>query len=170
MEKDANLAIAKCLERKLLSEKAEVILLRTGTENVNLYDRPKMAWAARGDVLISVHNNALPDGANPFERNGYGVYYYHPQSEALAEEIHAAYGDVFGGAPQSFRSTRLRDDGLHYGNLALARTPQMPAVLTESAYVIWPPEEELLRTETFQCDCAEAMFRGLKRIVQKMRD
>ncbi|HMU96146.1 MAG TPA: N-acetylmuramoyl-L-alanine amidase [Elusimicrobiota bacterium] len=169
LEKDANLAIAKCLERKLRSEKAEVVMLRSGTENVNLYDRPKLAWAARGDVLISVHNNALPDGANPFERNGYGVYYYHPQSEDLATEIHEAYGDIFGRA-QAFRSTHLRDDGLHYGNLALARTSQMPAVLTESAYVIWPPEEELLKTETFQCDCAEAMFRGLKRFVKKMRD
>ncbi|HNC74643.1 MAG TPA: N-acetylmuramoyl-L-alanine amidase, partial [Elusimicrobiota bacterium] len=169
LEKDANLAIAKCLERKLRSEKADVVMLRYGSENVNLYDRPKLAWAARGDVLISVHNNALPDGANPFERNGYGVYYYHPQSEDLATEIHEAYGDIFGRA-QAFRSTHLRDDGLHYGNLALARTSQMPAVLTESAYVIWPPEEELLKTETFQCDCAEAMFRGLKRFVKKMRD
>jgi N-acetylmuramoyl-L-alanine amidase len=168
LEKDANLAIAKCLEKKLLAEKAEVIMLRTGSENVALYDRPKLAWAAAGDVLLSVHNNALPEGANPFERNGYGVYYYHRQSQGLAEEIHGAYGEVFGG-PARGRNVSLRDDGLHYGNLALARTPQMPSVLTESAYIIWPPEESLLKTETFQCDCAEAMVRGLKRFVQKFR-
>ncbi len=165
LEKDANLAIAKCLERKLREEKADIVMLRTGSEQVNLYDRPKLAWAARGDILISVHNNALPEGADPFERNGYGVYYFHPQSFALAQEVHASYGEIFGRTP-----TRLRDDGLHYGNLALARTPQMPAILTESAYVIWPPEEALLKTETFQCDCADAMVRGLKRFIKKVRD
>lgn len=168
LEKDANLAIAQCLEKKLKGEKAEVVMLRTGSENVALYDRPKLAWAAQGDVLLSVHNNALPDGANPFERNGFGVYYYHRQSQSLAESIHAAYRDIF-GRPARGRPDPLRDDGLHYGNLALPRTPQMPSVLTESAYVIWPPEEALLKTETFQCDCAEAMVRGLKRFVNDFR-
>jgi N-acetylmuramoyl-L-alanine amidase len=67
------------------------------------------------------------------------------------------------------KTSGLRDDGLHYGNLALARTPQMPAVLVESAYIMYPPEEALLKTEAFQCDCAEAMVRGLKRYVRRMR-
>jgi N-acetylmuramoyl-L-alanine amidase len=167
LEKDVNLAIAKCLEKKLAAEGAKVHMLREGTENVALYDRPKMAWKAKADILISVHNNALPDGSNPFEKNGYGVYYFHPQSFALAREIHKAYGEIL-GVDQKARSA-LRDDGLHYGNLALPRTAQMPSVLTESAYIIVPREEDLLKTEDFQCDCAEAMLRGLKRYVRRMR-
>jgi N-acetylmuramoyl-L-alanine amidase len=74
LEKDANLAISKCLQKKLLAEKAQVVMIREGSEHVGLYDRPKLAWRAKADLLISVHNNALPDGANPFERNGYSVY------------------------------------------------------------------------------------------------
>jgi N-acetylmuramoyl-L-alanine amidase len=66
-------------------------------------------------------------------------------------------------------SPRLRDDGLHYGNLALPRTPQMPSVLTESAYLILPEEEALLKTEKFQCDCADVTVRGIKKFVEEIR-
>ncbi|MBP9698446.1 MAG: N-acetylmuramoyl-L-alanine amidase [Elusimicrobia bacterium] len=168
LEKDANLAIALCLEKKLMRAGANVFWVRQGSENVKVYDRPKRAWDARADLLISVHNNALPEGANPFERTGYGVYYFHPQSHLLAEKIHAAYGAVFRDG-KGASGARLRDDGLHYGNLALARTPQMPSVLTESAYMIRPEEEDLLRTESFQCDCAEAMFHGAVEFVRDFR-
>lgn len=166
LEKDANLAIAKCLEKKLLQERAEVVMLRNGSEHVALYDRPKVAWAAGGDILVSVHNNALPEGSNPFERNGFGVYYYQPHGFGLASAIYNAYREQFA---REGASPRLRDDGLHYGNLALPRTPQMPAVLTESAYMILPEEEALLKTEKFQCDCAEVTVRGIKRFVEDIR-
>lgn len=171
VEKDANWAIALCLEKKLLRAGADVFMVRKGTESVNLYDRPQRAWAAKADILISVHNNALPEGADPFERNGYGVYYFHPHSFDLARKIHGAYGDLFQGRGKFRGESRavLRDDGLHYGNLALARTFQMPSVLTESAYMILPKEEALLKTEEFQCDCAEAMVLGLKRYMRAIR-
>lgn len=171
VEKDANWAIALCLEKKLLRAGADVFMVRKGTESVSLYDRPQRAWAAKADILISVHNNALPEGADPFQRNGYGVYYFHPHSFDLARKIHGAYGDLFQGRGKFRAESRavLRDDGLHYGNLALARTFQMPSVLTESAYMILPKEEALLKTEEFQCDCAEAMVLGLKRYMRAVR-
>ncbi|MGQ0645474.1 MAG: N-acetylmuramoyl-L-alanine amidase [Elusimicrobiota bacterium] len=168
VEKDANLAIAKCLQKKLQAEGARVTMIREGGEHVALYERPKLAWQSEADLLVSVHNNALPDGANPFERTGYGVYYFHPHSFALARDIHASYGETF--APRrSGEPPALRDDGLHYGNLALPRTPQMPAVLVESAYIIYPPEESLLKTEAFQCRCADAILGGLRDYARRMR-
>jgi N-acetylmuramoyl-L-alanine amidase len=170
LEKDANLAIARCLEKRLAQMGAKVVMIRNGNEDVKLYDRTRLAWEAGGDVLISVHNNALPEGGTPFERNGYGVYYFQPQSFELARRVHGAYGEIFGkGRKKTSKAAELRDDGLHYGNLALVRTPQMPAILTESAYIMHPREEELLRTEAFQCDCAEAMARGLMRYVRDVR-
>jgi N-acetylmuramoyl-L-alanine amidase len=172
IEKDANMAISACLEKELRKAGADVYLIRKGTESVGLYDRPKRAWDARADIFISVHNNALPEGADPFERNGYGVYYFQPHSFALAERTHEAYADIFGGGVGSRwakPAARLRDDGLHYGNLALPRTTQMPSILTESAYIIFPAEEALLKTERFQCDCANAMVRGIKHYLQDVR-
>jgi N-acetylmuramoyl-L-alanine amidase len=83
---------------------------------------------------------------------------------SLAREIHKAYGEVF-----RKKGLVMRDDGLHYGNLALARSFSMPSVLTESAYMILPEQEALLKSREFQSDCAEAMLLGLKRYVNSMR-
>jgi N-acetylmuramoyl-L-alanine amidase len=168
MEKDINRAIAECLKSKLEAERAQVVMIRPGDANVSLYDRPKLAWAARADLMVSVHTNALPEGDNPFEKRGYGVYYYQPTSLPLAREIHQAYGEVFDAGRNPMRAV-LRNDGLHWGNLALPRTPQMPTVLTESAYLVHPDEEWWLRQPAFQCSCADAMLQGLKRYLKKMR-
>ncbi|MHB9155288.1 MAG: N-acetylmuramoyl-L-alanine amidase family protein, partial [Endomicrobiales bacterium] len=163
VEKDANLALALCLREKLKSRGAKVVLTRNGSDGAALYDRSKTAYRANADILISVHNNALSYGQNPFEKNGYSVYYYHPASLPLAREIHAAYGELLGqgGAPE----TALRDDGLYYNNLAIPRTTQMPTVLTESAYIIIPREEACLRSPAFQEKCADAITKGVERYV-----
>jgi N-acetylmuramoyl-L-alanine amidase len=167
-EREVNRDIAARLKKKLEADRARVVMIRSGDDDVPLYDRPKKAWAARADVLISVHNNALPDGENPFEKNGFGVYYYHPMALSLARDIHEAYQGMFGFGKNALKMT-MRDDGLHWGNLALPRTPQMPSVLTESAYMIYPPEEWALQQPPFQEDCAEAMRQGLKTYVRRMR-
>lgn len=167
-EKDLNLAIAECLKKKLEADRAKVVMIREGNSHVWLYERPKLAWAARADVTISVHNNALPEGEDPFEKNGFGVYYFHPHSLGFAQEVYRAYQDMFLKGRNSLRFT-MRDDGLHWGNLALPRTTQMPAILTESAYMITPSEEWALRQPSFQCDCAEVMKEGLKSFIKKRR-
>ena len=41
-------------------------------------------------MLVSIHNNALPDGVNPFTNNGTSVYYNQPRSVPLARAIQAA--------------------------------------------------------------------------------
>ena len=168
LERDLNLSIAKRLKEKLEADKATVVMMRKGEEPVALYDRPRLAWAAKADLLVSIHNNALGEGENPLEKHGYGVYYFHPMSLPLAREIHEAYGDVFGKGRNALKVVE-KDDGLHWGNLALPRTSQMPAVLTESAYMIYPPEEWWLRQPEFQGDCAEAIREGVKRYVRTVR-
>jgi N-acetylmuramoyl-L-alanine amidase len=167
LEKDVNLAIANCLRDRLLAGGAEVIMIRGSDQIVGLYDRPQKAWEARADMLVSVHNNSLGYEGNPFERNGFGVYYFHPHSFPLARQIHQALAEVIGSSPD--RSEGLRDDGLWYGNLAVARTPQMPAVLIEPAYMIVPREEALLKTEEFRCAVARAIELGISRYAASMR-
>ncbi|NLY75574.1 MAG: N-acetylmuramoyl-L-alanine amidase [Firmicutes bacterium] len=164
-EKDANLAQALVLKQRLIAEGVKVIMTRTGNENVPLNQRPAIAWENRADILISLHNNALPYGGNPFVKRGFGVYYYTPMSLALAKEIHQAYVETFVAGSEF----QLRDDGLYYGNLALARAPQMPAVLIESAYMIVPEEEAYLKTDAFRRACADAIITGLKRYAGQMR-
>lgn len=165
-EKDANLAQAINLKEKLLAKGAQVIMIRQGNESVPLSERPKIAWQKKADLLISLHNNSLGYGGNPFLKHGYGVYYFTPMSLPLAREIHDAYGEMFrpGG------EFNLPDDGMYYGNLALTRAPQMPSVLIESAYMIVPEEEAYLKTDSFRSACANAIISGVERYVRSMRE
>ncbi|MBN1823743.1 MAG: N-acetylmuramoyl-L-alanine amidase [Endomicrobiales bacterium] len=167
VEKDVNIEIAKKLQKKLADSGAKVVMTREGDEPVALYDRPKKARKSGADLYISVHNNALSYGGNPFEKNGYEIYYYNPLSLALARCVHAAYGELIG--PDAAAEYKLRDGGVIYGNYAVTRTYQMPAVLTESAYMIVPREEAFLKTEKFQNACAEAMAKGITKYVESMR-
>jgi N-acetylmuramoyl-L-alanine amidase len=40
----------------------------------------------------------------------------------------------------------------------------------ESAFMMIPEQEELLRTEKFQKKCAEGIYRGIRRFVEKIRE
>jgi N-acetylmuramoyl-L-alanine amidase len=164
-EKDANLALALKLKEKLLAQGAKVIMIRRGNENVALLERPKIAWQNKADILISIHNNSLPYGGNPLINRGFGVYYCTPMSQALAKEIHKAYNVRFNGASDY----NLPDDGLYYDDLALTRSPQMPSILTESAYMIVPEEEAYLKTDDFRSACANAIVQGIERYARSMR-
>lgn len=150
-EKDANLWIAHELRKILLAKGAEVLMTRMGHEDVELYRRADMATKWDADILISIHNNALPDGVNPFTHNGTSVYYYFNQARPLAEAIHK----------HLLKKTGLPNHGLYYGNLALTRITDCPAVLVECAFMMIPEQEAMLKTDRFQRKCARAIYKGL---------
>jgi N-acetylmuramoyl-L-alanine amidase len=61
-EKDVNLDIAQRLSRHLKQlTMADVILTRSKDEYVELYERPRLANADKGDLYVSVHCNSSPD-------------------------------------------------------------------------------------------------------------
>lgn len=158
-EKDVNWAISQKLLVLLKRAGADVVLTRKKNEDVPLYERPKRAYAAGADIYLSIHNNAVPDGTDPTDARGFGVYYSTPMSDSLARFVHQAYR----------KYVRLQDDGVIQQNLAVGRPTQYPAVLTESAYLINPREEALLRTRRFQARCARAMYEGLKAFLLAQR-
>jgi N-acetylmuramoyl-L-alanine amidase len=160
VEREVNLRIAEELRNILARNGAEVVMTRKGTEGLTLYDRPTIAIEKGCDILISIHNNALPDGVNPFYNNGTSTYYYHPQSLALAREIQS----------ELLKKLKLPDFGTYYGNLVLTRPSQLPAVLVESAFMMIPEQEELLRTEKFQKKCAQAIARGVLNFVKSLKE
>ncbi len=151
-EKDANLAIARRLQRDLEREGAEVILTRRGDDSVALYDRPKIAIGEAADIFVSIHNNALPDGVNPYVNNGVSVFYYHPHSAELARMVHNAM----------VRNLDLEDFDWYYGNLAVNRPTQYPAILIECAFMMIPEHEAMLRTDSFQREISKAIIEGIE--------
>jgi len=158
-ERDINLAIAKRLAARLEDLGARVVLTRAKNVPVGLYDRPALAARENADILISVHNNALPDGTDPFTHHGFSVYYLRPQSLGLATAIHGAYR----------RNLSIPDEGLYKDELALTRATEEPAVLTESAFMMWPPEENLLRDSAFQDKVARTIADGVNDWVSAQR-
>ncbi|MFH1687315.1 MAG: N-acetylmuramoyl-L-alanine amidase [bacterium] len=151
-EAQANLDIALALRDRLQKRGATVVMTRDDLSNVPLYDRPAIAKQASADLFISIHNNALPDGVNPFENNGTSTYYYHPHSIDLAKAVH----------PRLAKATGLSDHGLFYGNLAVVRPTQYPAILVECAFMMIPQQEARLKSDKFQDQIAKGIVRGIE--------
>jgi N-acetylmuramoyl-L-alanine amidase len=159
LEKDINWQITQRLGRMLKQEGAVVLYTREGSEGAGIYQRPSRAAGWRADILISIHNNASPDGANPLLNSGYSTYYYQPYSRGLAEEVHRQFQ----------RNLPLNDHGLFYGNLVLCRATEFPSILVEPAFIIVPREEALLLDGVFQEKIAKAVFAGMKEFLLKTK-
>jgi N-acetylmuramoyl-L-alanine amidase len=151
-EKEPNLKLALKLKEMLEAKGARVLLTRSADSTVELYDRVSFAVKAQAEVLLSLHNNALSDGENPFVKHGSGAYYYQPMSLDLARTLHQFL----------IQGTGLRDNGLYYQNLAMCRPTEMPAVLVESAFMMYPEEELLLRSDRFLDRTARSLAAGLE--------
>lgn len=159
-EAEANLGIALELRKQLQDAGATVVMTRVDTTHVALYDRPAIAKQTNADLFVSVHNNALPDGVNPFVNNGTSSYYYHPQSMGLARAIHT----------RMLERTELRDHGLYSGNLAVLRPTQYPAVLVECTFMLLPDQEAALKTDDFRRKAAEAIKDGIEDFLRSYED
>lgn len=140
--------------RDLLEQKgAHVVMTRTTADPVALGDRPVIARRANANALISIHLNADADGNNPFRSNGTGTYYFQPQSKLLATDIQNALVPELG----------LRDRGVMFQNLALARPTWFPAVLAEGLFIIMPDQEAAIRTPQYQEAYAVGIVNGVER-------
>jgi N-acetylmuramoyl-L-alanine amidase len=155
-EAEANLAVALQLRRMLESAGARVLMTRTTDTAVDLWHRVALADTGGAELLISIHNNALPDGVNPFTNNGTSVFYNQPRSVPLATEIQRAL----------VRRLGLPDLGISRGDLAVVRATWMPAVLCEGMFLILPDQETALRSPRGQWLYARGVFDGIGRFLR----
>jgi N-acetylmuramoyl-L-alanine amidase len=156
-EGDANLGVAYRLKRLLEREGAKVIMTRTDRSPVRIYDRTDYAELMGADILVSIHNNALPDGVNPFVSHGTSVYYFQPHSLDLA---HALQRNLLA-------SLGLADLGFGRASLALARPSWLPAALTEGAFMMIPEQEAGLRSPGYSEAYARGVLEGLREFLRE---
>jgi len=157
-EADANLAVGLMLRDLLTDEGARVLMTRTTDQPVDLWARVKFADSVGADLLVSIHNNALPDGVNPFTNTGASVFYNHPRSIPLAQAIQQAL----------VRRLGVRDLGAARGDLALVRPTWMPAVLTEGLFMMLPDQEAALRRPVGQRAYALAVRDGIVQFLKRV--
>lgn len=151
-EADANLGVALELRRQLEAAGAHVLMTRTTDTAIDLWPRVHLAEQAGAEVLVSIHNNALPDGLNPFVNHGTSVYYNQPRSVPLARAVQSAL----------VRRLGLRDLGIGRGDLALVRGTWMPSILTEGLFMMLPDQEAALRSVEGRRRYAEGVVDGLR--------
>ena len=156
-EADANLGVALRLRTMLEAAGARVLMTRTADTAVDLWPRVTLADTGGAELLVSIHNNALPDGVNPFTNNGTSVFYNQPQSVPLAEEIQQAL----------VRRLALPDLGIGRGDLAMVRPTWMPAVLCEGMFMILPDQEAVLRSAGGQRKYALGVLEGIGGFLRK---
>ncbi|MDQ3389415.1 MAG: N-acetylmuramoyl-L-alanine amidase, partial [Gemmatimonadota bacterium] len=151
-EAEANLAISRELEGLLRAAGARVLETRPDSAAVALGARPLMAADSGVHLLVSVHNNAFPDGVNPFENNGTSVFYNAPQSLGLARAFQGELLREFG----------LRDLGIALADLALVRPTWFPSALTETMFLMVPEQENALRDPRVHQRIARAHLRAIE--------
>ena len=159
-EAQANLGVALKLQAMLEKGGAQVLMTRTTDTPVDLSWRPFYADSVNADLLISVHNNALPDGVNPLTNSGTSVYYNQPRSAPLARATQTALVKRLG----------LRDLGVGRGDLALVRPSWMPSILTEGMFLAIPEQESALRSTIGQQMYAEGVYAGILAYLAGQRD
>ena len=133
-------------------EGAKVILSRADDTCVPLYDRVKMMQESDALISLSIHANALADGADPYVKHGTSVFFYNRESVELAKTLRDVITNKLG----------TKDDGVGMHSLVMTR-PTMPlSVLIEVAYMIHPDEYKLLLDENFRQKAAESIRDGVK--------
>ncbi len=178
-EKDINLAIAKKLQKELLSYGFEVVMTRTGDQTVSLADRSALCKKHKADLYISIHCNAAANksvtgietwllaaqgGKSAKENtmktkadpgNKFDIYNFR-----LAYEIQRGMKKQF---PES------DDRGVKPSRFAVLRNATAPAVLMEVGFLSNAREGRALSTENVQNKIVSAVIEGLTGYVNTIR-
>jgi len=150
-EKKVNLEISNKVKALLEQRGAKVIMTRTKDEDVELDERVDIANYNDAQILLSIHNNSLPDGRNPYTEHGTSTYYYHSQALPLAKILHKAL----------LEDVQFNDFGLFWSSFVLTRPHEPLSVLLELGFMINPDEYALINDPDFQDKIADSITRGL---------
>ncbi len=155
-EKKFNLAIALKLIDLLQKEEGAIVSYSRNTDAfVDLYKRVDLAKQNEALISVSIHNNSLPQGVNPYVKHGTGTYYYNynAKNEALIIKNNLV------------KDLKLKDDGLNYKSLVLDRATDPVSSLIEVAYLTNPQEYMLLQNEKFQMQAADSIRKSLREFI-----
>ncbi|WP_058486566.1 N-acetylmuramoyl-L-alanine amidase [Defluviitalea phaphyphila] len=162
-EKELNLDISLRLYDLLKnnSEDIKVYITRTSDTYPTLQDRSNLANEVEADIFLSVHNNSFYS-----THRGTEVLYY-PTSTSDSSEL---TGKIMAQIFQKYLVETLgtQDRGIkERPELYVLRTTKMPAVIVEIAFVSNVEDANLLKSDSFKQNAAEALYKGIIDIFEK---
>ena len=151
-EKEVNLKMSKQIKKALNKRGARVCMTRKKDKYISLYERISFANKKEADILLSIHQNSLPNPKDVIYKHGAGTYYYHAQARPLAQNIQK----------EILNFSKFRDDGVNYASFALVRPTSPVSVLVECGYLIDKNEAQKLNDKKFQKGFSKALARGVE--------
>jgi N-acetylmuramoyl-L-alanine amidase len=148
MEKNANLIIAKYLEKKLRDIGAEVLLTRNDDKNVPLGDRVEFINRERPGLYISIHQN---DFMSPGV-NGVECYCYSRDEDALR------LGSII--SKEISKKVGVKNRGVRVGDYYLLRECKLSGVIVECMYMTGNQDRGKYIDENY-VKIAEAIFNSI---------
>lgn len=162
MEKQVTLSIAQELYRLLANDGATVIMTRSAdrdvaydgaSDNEELAARINVANRHNADLFISIHADAFEGDAGGTTTYVSGDTGNNVQLAELVQRNIVA-------------KLRLNDRGVQTNDFYVIEHAEMPAILTEIAFISNPREESLLATRSFNKKAAMGIFNGIKQYFQ----
>ena len=194
-EKDVVFSIAKKLEALVNAQTSmKAVMIRQGDYYVGLRKRMDIARAAKADVFISIHADAIKDsgvkGASVYALSTSGASsesaYWHAHSENAADLVEGeqindeensltnVLLDLSQSATQeasvllankvlhSFESvSELHFEAVQKAGFAVLKSPDIPSILVETAFISNPTEELKLLSSGHQLKLATAILKGI---------
>ena len=155
-EKTINLAIAQELKDLLCLMGANVVMTRECDGNISLDDRVQIARDNLSHIFVSIHLNSIPDiEMNIHKNRGTSVYYYNPNSKALAKSVKESVTKTLG----------TRDDGVKTASFAVLRPTDYVGILVEVAYMTNPIDSVLYTEQSFARNTAKGIADGILEFV-----
>ena len=156
-EKNINLQIALKLQKRLERKGYKVVMTRTDDTAISLINRTKLANKAKGDLLISIHQNSFRDASV----HGIEVFYT-PGKETYDDRLANCIQEALISYTQA-KDRHVRE----ITNLLIIRESNMSACLIESAYLSNDTERELIQTKDYQDKVVTGIIEGIENFLNE---
>ena len=156
-EKNINLQIALKLQKRLETKGYKVVMTRTDDTAISLINRTKLANKAKGDLLISIHQNSFRDASV----HGIEVFYT-PGKETYDDRLANCIQEALISYTQA-KDRHVRE----ITNLLIIRESNMSACLIESSYLSNDTERELIQTKDYQDKVVTGIIEGIENFLNE---
>jgi len=146
-EKDITLDVAKRLKALLIKQGYSVIMTRETDKYLSLQERCDITENYHPDIFVSIHVNS---SVRP-EITGVETHYYHQESLALAQTVHAAIAS----------NIKSKNRGLFKSKFYVINHTTVPAILCEIGFISNDEERAQLNGEKRKQETAKAILEGV---------